>query len=454
MVMIAPRHLYLAFLIAAGAAVPVVAKPQSDAFKSLPQFLADVSAARYADYLGAPAVAVRSESDFNLMREHLLSQYEGVTATHSFLIDTQYVDCIPAMQQPSVRHLGLTAIASPPPSPAVDAAVPSPGVMLQPLLTRGLKDPLGNAISCDGDTIPMLRVTLDDLARFPTLGAFFAKQPPPSSTAPQLNCPTTYRYAVGTTSVGTYYGAQTTLTYWDPAINPTYGGYQHSLSQVWVEGKVSTSPLQTAEAGWIVYPDKFNTASAVLFVYWTSTDYYYDGCYNTDCAGFVHSPGSVWVLGSSNSWTPSVVGHQPNFIGPLTWQLYNNNWWLSLGSCPLGKNCNIGYIPATTYGQGPMATYANVILFGGEVDSPYGAPGFSQMGSGQLARTDQYATWYAADQGPTYYEGNTNPQNPVLVLAHLTQVDCNTNSSYFTFACLDTNCDSFTFGGPGGPNVP
>ena len=131
--------LFLALVI--GTAVATVAHAQPATFISLPQFLSAVSAAQSTDYVGASRFAVESEADFEVMRAHLLSQYEGVTATHSFLIDAQYVDCIPILQQS--------------PAPASSAsplslrrrrrrrstlAPPPPGARVNPLLSLGLSD--------------------------------------------------------------------------------------------------------------------------------------------------------------------------------------------------------------------------------------------------------------------------------------------------------------------------
>jgi hypothetical protein len=449
---VARHHLYLVFAIAIAisAAVPVFAQPPPSAFISLPQFLTAVRTAHDYDYVGSSRFAVESEMEFEVMRQHLLSQYDGVTATHSFLIDNQYVDCIPVMQQPSVRHLGLAAIATPPPLPVVNAAVPPSGVMVQPLLSLGLTDSFGNAIQCDGETIPMRRVSIEDLARFPTFRAFLAKDPP---HAPSTPCNNYYRYAVGETGLGQYYGAQTTLAIWYPSINTAYGQGQHSLSQMWVEASTpNTSPiLQTAEAGWIVDPSRFNTNAAVLFVFYTSFDYYSGyGCYDTDCSGFVVAPNSVWVLGAANpNWPGSSISgnsQQQYYFGPLQWTFYQGNWWLSAGSCPPGKVCNVGYYPGSIYGSGLMSGYANKLVFGGEVASP-NPPGFSPMGSGALASA---GALYAAYQWNASYLDSTGTPFP----ANLTQVPCTTNSSYFTFACYNSSCSDFYFGGPGGPFVP
>jgi Neprosin len=434
---LARTHLYLITLVLVlSPAAPTFAQGQPAGFISLPQFLTAVSAAHYTDYPGYFQVAVEGKAAFEAMRAHLLARYQGVTPTHSFLLGTQYVDCIPVMQQPSVRSLGLTSLPTPPPPPEVDVAEQPPGVSVQPLLERGLTDSFGNAIRCDAGTIPLRRVTLEDLSRFPTLRASFAKTPPPS-----LTCNQYYRYAVGQQVQPPIYGAQTTLAIWYPTINPNYGAYQHSLSQMWVEGVTSTKPLQTVEAGWTVDPYRTGTSAATLFIYWTADGYAQTGCYDTDCAGFVQTS-NAWVLGAPNWPGPSVSG-DPNhqvFFGPIQWTLQNGAWWLSAGFA------NLGYYPASIFNGGQMSLYANKVEFGGEVSSP-SPPAFSQMGSGALASA---GSLYAAyEWGARYF---TSPGT--YVNANLTLVDCNTNSSCHTFACSASPCNVFYFGGPGGPSCP
>jgi len=446
--MLESRGYLLVLALVVGSAVPTPAQTRRTAFISLPQFLTSVGAAHFSDYAGATQIAVESEAEFETMRAHILSQYEGVTATHSFLIGTQYIDCIPVMQQPSVRHLGLTALASPPPpqSPALNSP-PPPGQSVEPLLALGLSDSFDNAIHCDDGTIPMRRVTLEDLSRFPTLRAFLAKAPPPPAATP-LTCPADYRYAVG--QVGAqipFYGALTTLYIWYPVINQSYGPYQHSLSQIWVEGSSQNSALQTAEAGWTVDPFRTGTTAATLFVYWTSTGYLYDGCYDLDCNGFVQTS-SIWVLGAPNWPGPSVPGNSQEqvYFGPLQWTFSGGNWWVQGGFCTAGGRCIIGYYPGSIYHGGQMSRYATVLEFGGEVSSP-NPPGFSQMGSGALANAGAN---YAASQFGSWYMDSSGNQFP----ANLSLVNCNTNSSCFTFECANSYCSSFYFGGPGGSYCP
>ncbi len=440
------RVFCVAVALFASVAVPADTQSSPGAFVPLSQHLASVSSSRYADLVNSPQFAVASEADFEGMRAHLLAQYQGVTAVHSFLLGGRYVDCIPVMQQPSVRQLGITTLAPPPLSPAQNE-LPS-GESFEPLLTRGLSDSFGNAMRCDDGSIPMPRVGLEDLVRFPSLHAFLAKNPPPPTTP--ITCPADYRYAVGQVGAQVpFYGALTTLSIWYPSIDRSYGPHQHSLSQIWVEGTSSTQPLQTVEVGWTVDPSRTGTTAATLFVYWTSTDYQSDGCYDLNCAGFVQTS-SRWVLGAPNWPGPSVSGkpREQVSIGPVQWTLSDGNWWLSIGFCSPSQssNCTIGYYPGSIYRGGQLAHHATVLRFGGEVYSPT-PPAFSQMGSGALASAGGDS---AASQSGVWYIDAAGSLMP----ANLSLVKCNTSSACFTFACINSDCSSFYFGGPGGASCP
>ena len=88
------------------------AQPPAATFVSFEDFITSVESADATTYLVAPDAKVESDDAFEDMREHILSLYDGVQVTHSFLLGPQYVDCVPILQQPSVRALGLTELAA------------------------------------------------------------------------------------------------------------------------------------------------------------------------------------------------------------------------------------------------------------------------------------------------------------------------------------------------------
>src|SRR5215467_8958492 len=88
-----------------------------------PDFVNGVAAADVQGWLARPESRVKTRVAFEEMRQHILSLYRGVHATHSFWLDSQVFDCIPIAEQPSVRHLGLQKIEAPPPTEAPSAGL-------------------------------------------------------------------------------------------------------------------------------------------------------------------------------------------------------------------------------------------------------------------------------------------------------------------------------------------
>jgi hypothetical protein len=111
------------------------------------QFIHAVSAARYSSYAGRPGVAVRDQDAFEQMRRYLLQHYAGVTVVRSYVADGATFDCI---------KMAATTSAAPPSHPATTGQAHSP---------------------CPPDAIPVRRVSLGQLVRFPTLRAFLGKDP-------------------------------------------------------------------------------------------------------------------------------------------------------------------------------------------------------------------------------------------------------------------------------------
>jgi hypothetical protein len=142
----------------------------------LAAYVSTLSTARYADYAqrsGAGAGAgVRDETAFEAMRQYLVHHYEGVQATTNVVSDGIVFDCI--------RQAGGTV------SPPTASAAPAGS-------GTGSQGPSGSAaeqaVTCPSGSMPVRRITLNDLTRFPTLAAFLSKGPgavgaPPTGTPP------------------------------------------------------------------------------------------------------------------------------------------------------------------------------------------------------------------------------------------------------------------------------
>lgn len=388
------------------------AHAQSTAIGSFGDFVGGLRAASAADWLKRPESRVRDAAELDAMRAHLLALYGGIAARRSFAADGQLFDCIALADQPSVRLLGETEIAKPPREPADGGAV------------AGSTATAGQA--CDPGSIPMRRITLDEITRFRTLRAFLSKEPA------DLEPPNTKGHAYAVTyQYVTAHGAETTLDLWSPKVNGA-ASQIFSLAQAWVVG---TSPTtQTLEAGWQNYPQKYNTTKSVLFIYWTADDYRSTGCYNLECVGFVQTS-STLHLGAPFAHYSTIGGTQ--YETRLGYKLIGKNWWLRQGSSW------VGYYPAKQYGSGSLRTAANLIEFGGET---VGSTSWPPMGSGRFAAA---GTDKAAYQRVVQYFTAANAVQDARLTAYQPSPACYT--AKLTGGAGTSWKSAFFFGGPGGP---
>jgi hypothetical protein len=372
-----------------GSAASAAASP---GIASLQQVLAQTRSATYATYARRTGARVASAQAFAAMRTYVLQRYTGVSVEHSFLDQVgSIVDCVPFAEQPGVRGRRIER-STPPPvggapkQPAPGTAKQQPGATaLDPALRPTDRDRFGNARYCAPGFVPLQRVTLDVLVRFPTLALFFAKTAEPSLDAtdglgavhrappsPSASGDPHY-YADGQQAVDNL-GAHAWLNVWSPTVAPN----QMSLSQIWVAGE-NESPDQTIEAGWQVYPSRWHTAESVLFIYYTTNNYAPgSGCYNLDCAGFVQVANNV-ALGGGFTRYSTTGGAQWGFDVQYQRDPANGNWWLFIGPSPW---IAVGYYPHALFGAGQLARNGTRVVFGGE---DTGEPAALQMGSGALA---------------------------------------------------------------------
>jgi hypothetical protein len=420
--------------------------PNKTSFVSLQDALQKIRSARYADYEGRVGERVESAKAFEEMKKYLLERYEGVEGVSSFIRDGTYVDCIKIESQPSVRQQRIREIAKPPGSSGFEEgnrkAEAGQYHYAESPLKLGLKDQFGNPVSCREGTIPMQRITLETLVRFPTLREFQSKVPrgrgvpTPRRKDSQLlpDWEKTHLHAYGS-EVVTNYGGNSWLDLWNPSGDFT-------LSQHWYTGGASGN-TQTVEGGWVVDPDKYGTSKAVLFIYWTADDYQTTGCYNLDCSGFVQT-NSNWYLGGTWDNYSSTGDGQWGF--ELQWKLYSGNWWLFLKGP--GNYEAVGYYPTSLYNGGQLASNATSIIYGGEVARKVGDV-WPQMGSGAQAN----AGWqYAAYQNTIFYIPK-DMDGGVGVWASLTTTDEALASCYtvdYVSAASGSSWGSYIyFGGPG-----
>jgi len=351
-------------------------------------FVDGVGAASAAAFVGRPGYQVTDPAAFEEMRSHLLRLYAGIDVHQSFTRGSATFDCIRYDQQPAVRFQGLKTIASPPPI--------SPSVALHgaPSKLDG-HDATPAAESCGAGTFPVRRLTLERLAHFPSLEAFFSKGPAdaghahdPRSIAPNTNG---HAYAYAYQYVPNF-GGTSVEGLFSPYVN-TSQSEVFSLEQQWYIGG-SGATTQTAEVGWQNYPSKYGTESSVLFAYYTADNYVHTGCYNYECGAFVQSSSSPVHLDTTFTSYSTPGGAQ--YTITLGYYLYAGNWWLAYG------NTWVGYYPATLYGYGQMRYNSTLMEFGTESVGSYIWPG---EGSGYWAG---YGYPYSSYQRTILYRDSGN----------------------------------------------
>jgi hypothetical protein len=340
---------------------------------SLRAYVDSVQSATHAQFAARPGARVVHEDAFGEMKAHIVQLYAGVEAVSSFSDESGGVfDCIPVEQQPRVP--------TPPDLPPVMAAGAQEHVrsdsIVEPALRPDRIDHFGNVMYCQPGTIPMRRVTLEELTRFESMQDFFQKGPRGAGRPPRASEPATvgatHRWAHAYQNVNNG-GGHSFLNIWQPNI----GANQiFSLSQHWYVGG-SGAGLQTAECGWQVYPAMYGDARPHLFTYWTADDYTHTGCYNLTCSAFVQI-GSSFAPGMAVG--PISVTGGSQYVFELAYWLTGGRWWLYYNGTQ-GSNA-IGYYPTSLYGNGALSQHATEIDYGGEV---VGTTSFPPMGSGAFA---------------------------------------------------------------------
>ena len=407
---------------------------------SFKAFIESTQAAKHTAFVEMKGNKVVDKEVFAEMQAHILKLYDKVEVKHSFVDKGGAVfDCIPIAQQPSLKGVKeRIPVAPDAPQPekvelkkfeCEDALIASP-------LGADKKDRFGNIMQCPPGTIPVRRVTINDLAKFETLRNFFRKTPLGIERPPQPNepasVPPTHRWAHAFQNVANG-GGHSYLNIWDPAI----GANQiFSLTQQWYVGG-SGSKLQTVECGLQVYPQLYNSKLPHFFIYYTADGYNATGCYNLTCNAFVQI---------SSAYTPgmaigpiSVLGGSQYIFELATWHT-GGRWWIYVNGTK-GSNA-IGYYPDSLFKGGALTGNASEIDYGGET---VGTTTFPPMGSGHFANEGWQKAAYQRTIG--YYP----PQGGAMVNANLTPSQNWPN-------CYTAKVDMFGspwlktlwFGGPGG----
>jgi Neprosin len=403
----------LAFALAAGAQGFAQSQPgQFETFDTFLEYTKSASAAvfvrspdlrsdsQHTD-LNAATPRVRDAAALEEMRQEIIERYKGVHVSHSFKVDSQYYDCIDAMEQPSVRKLHLTKIATPPADLfQLQSRISDGNPKLASLHgTQNEFDEFGNATSCPVGQVPLRRLTLEAMSHFETLKDFHglpeglkqraARSGEASDKAsgfneangtlrPEANSvtevPVTYKGAYMFQDVDNQ-GATSSIENDQPVVNPALGQVS-SISAMWLDGGTGSN-FQTIEEGFAVYPARYGDAGAHIFLFATP-DNYVSGCFDTDCPGFVLTGQDI--LGD-------VAGDAPGtgVLPILVEHLSDGNWWVAWETQATGVQV-LGYYPGEVFQGGQLSKNAQRITMGSEAA---GTTSWPQIGNGQFPVPDQ-----------------------------------------------------------------
>ena len=125
-------------------------------------FFEGLRSASYADYAGRPGTRVRSRQAFAEMQTFLLARYKDVRVVRSYASGGAVFDC--ARQTGSLAH---------PPEPT---GIPAGAARAAEVTVQ--------ARACPHGSVPMRRMPLGDLVRFPSLSTYLSKGPGGSGRLP------------------------------------------------------------------------------------------------------------------------------------------------------------------------------------------------------------------------------------------------------------------------------
>jgi hypothetical protein len=357
---------------ALGQAEKSLTLPEKTQFVPFGSFLVKTRTADSSEFLNRAGSKVKDAAAFEEMRQSILSRYDGVEITHSFVSGGQHYDCVGIDQQPAVRNFHLSSIAPAPPLEMAAKPVTAQGNVLPAQLdAEKAVDEFGNSAHCEANTVPLLRTTLETLSRFATLADFYHKTPGGAVAAAQARAnedgprsefadPSTqaHKYSFTYQNVNNW-GGNSNNNIWDPYVNTSLGEV-FSLSQEWYVGG-SGSGTQTEEVGWVVYPAMFNDERVHFFIFSTPDNYNKNdtkyNCWNNTCGDFVQVADSG-ILGNYFNTVSSTGGTQYEFSSE--YYFYQGNWWVSY------QGTWIGYYPGSRYSGGQNTKNAQAIEFGTE----------------------------------------------------------------------------------------
>ncbi|KAL5063401.1 hypothetical protein RYX36_025138 [Vicia faba] len=219
--------------------------------------------------------------------------------------------------------------------------------------------------SCPEGTVPIRRVTEQDILRAHSINSFGTK----------AGNRFLHEHAVALVEKDEFFGAQATFNVWSPYLESQN---EFSLSQMWLVSGTFGKDLNSIEVGWHVYPRLYGDNRPRFFIYWTADAYQSTGCHNLLCPGFVHT-NKNFPIGAELPKHSTYTGQQFSITFKISKDKNTGNWLLEDGAGNL-----IGYWPAPLFTR--LKYHADEVHFGGEIVNAKsrGSHTSTAMGSGHF----------------------------------------------------------------------
>ncbi|CAN6830973.1 unnamed protein product [Brassica oleracea] len=285
---------------------------------------------------------------------------------------------------------------------------------------------------CPENTVAIRRIMKEDILRSKSIENFGKKT---TQGILLYGANAIHEHAVMRAAPGTFFGTRFVLNVWEPSVQYDT---EFSLAQTWLVSG-SGSNLNSIEAGFQVYKQKYGDKQLRLFVFWTPNGYGTSrGCYNTDCPGFVQVSKNL-IVGGAFKPVSQYNGAQIEVIVTI-WK-DRGNWWLQI------DNEAVGYWPTNLFTSlGNAATRAE---WGGEIvnDNIGGRHTNTKMGSGEFAEQGyKKASFFRNITTTDQYNRPVEPQVSTIA----TKVNCYNIKQGASGTSWGVN---FYYGGPGGQNA-
>ncbi|KAJ4870695.1 hypothetical protein Rs2_27704 [Raphanus sativus] len=367
--------------------------------------------------------------------------------------DGDIIDCVDIYKQPAFDHPALRKhkIQMKPSVELVSKKTSSPNNGFSKPVTSQTWSKSGQ---CPVGTIPIRRVSREDISRVSSPSSFGRKAPHIhnilkkkhqhkanfSLIAENLHSPRRDNrseaifFAVGSN----YLGAQSDINLWNP---PGVQEGDYSSAQMWL---LDSEMTESIEAGWMVNPLVFGDSRTRFFAYWTNDAYRKTGCINLLCSGFVQTSKQI-ALGAAIEPVSTTSHEQYHITVKIYRDPQSGNWWLST------HDIVFGYWPSAIFKN--LQQSATVVQWGGEVYSPNVRKKphtKTPMGSGQ---------WPAQLYGKACFHTNIKIEDASMQLKDPPPLVEFSDEGYFYTTKFHQETDKsepyLFFGGPGqGPLCP